>query len=197
MSDFAIAKVYAQALFALATDQGRRAEIDRDMRDLAEVFREQREIRIFFDSPGTPQADKQQVIDAAIAPQVDALTASFLRLLVRKGREMFFGRIREAYDDLVDVAEGRIAVRVTSATALPDPVAARITSEIARRTGQTVQLEATVDPDLIGGLTIRLGDRLLDGSLATRLRRLRDHARGGGGAHPGDRAADRQDPQEN
>jgi F-type H+-transporting ATPase subunit delta len=179
MSAAAIAKVYAEALFALASERGRREAFDREIAELAGVFREQREIRNFFSSPGTPREEKLKVIDESIAPHVDDLAANFLRLLVRKGRELLFGRILEAYEDLVDAAEGRIEVRVRSAVELSDEVAGRITEELARMTGQTVQLQTEVDPGLIGGLAIRLGDRLLDASLATRLRRLRERALGG------------------
>jgi len=178
MSAAAIAKVYAEALFALATQRGRREEIDREMTELADVFRSNPEIRNFFASPGTPREEKLKVIDHSIATEVDDLTANFLRLLVRKGREMFFGRIVEAYEDLVDAAEGRIEVRVTSAAELPEEVSGRIAGELERMTGQTVQLKTAVDPVLIGGLAIRLGDRLLDATLATRLRRLRERALG-------------------
>ena len=174
MSASAIARVYAEALFSLATERDKRAELDRELEELGEVFRENRDIRNFFASPGTPRNEKYQVIETALAPNLDSVTTGFLKLLVHKGREMFIERILAAYNALVDEAEGRMEVQLTSAVPLPEETLDGIAEEIGRIAEAKIDLESEVDPRLLGGLTIRMGDRLLDTSLHTRLRRLRE-----------------------
>lgn len=173
-----LATEYAEALFFLAAERGIRDTLDLELSDLATVFRQNAEIRNFFASPGTPKEDKVRLIQSSFQPNVDAVTVGFLHLLVRKGREMFILKILDAYQDLVDQAEGKVEVQVTSAIPLSEEVTAKITAELTKQVqkadGTRVDLQVRVDPGLIGGLTVRMGDRLLDTSLRTRLRRLRE-----------------------
>jgi F-type H+-transporting ATPase subunit delta len=179
MSGSTIARVYAEALFALAKERGLREELDREFMDLAGLFQENRSIHDFFASPGTPQDEKTEIIENTLAPHLHPVTIGFLRLLIHKGREMFIERILDAYQDLTEKAEGRLEIQVTSATPLDEETTTRIADELGRMTGQSVALDARVDPGLIGGLTVRMGDRRLDASIASRLRRLRDRAHAG------------------
>ena len=179
MSSFAsLVAEYAEALFSLALERNIRDTLDPELKDLAAVFRENAEIRNFFASPGTPKEDKVRLIQSAFQPNVDAVTVGFLHLLVRKGREMFILKILEAYQDLVDQAEGKVEVEVTSAVPLSEEVTAKITAELTEQVrkvdGAKVDIQARVDPGLIGGLTVRMGDRLFDTSIRTRLKRLRE-----------------------
>jgi len=175
MSSFTtLAAEYAEAIFSLATERDVRETLDLELADLAKVFESNPDIRNFFASPGTPKDDKIHLIQTTFQPHLDPLTVGFLLLLVRKGREMILTHILDAYQDLVDEADGKVEVQVTSATPLTEELAAKITREITRTDGGKVDLRTRVDPRLIGGLTIRVGDRLLDTSLRTRLKRLRD-----------------------
>jgi len=178
MSVSTVAKVYAEALFSLATERDKREELDQEFRDLLALFREEREIADFFASPGTPKDEKLEVIDKAIAPHVDSVTGNFLRLLVQKSRETALVPILEAYQERVDRAEGRVEVRVTAAEPLDESLLNRIANKLGEVTGQKIDLRSGVDPDLIGGLRIRMGERLLDSSLKSRLRQLRERALG-------------------
>jgi F-type H+-transporting ATPase subunit delta len=176
MSVSTVAKVYAEALFTLATERGQREALDQEFRDLLELVRNERAIADFFASPGTPSDDKLAVIEESIAPHVDPVTANFLRLLVQKSRETALVPILEAYQERVDRAEGRVEVRVTAAEPLDEGLLNRIANKLGEVTGQRIDLRSDVDPELIGGLRIRMGDRLLDASLQSRLRQLRERA---------------------
>jgi len=179
MSVSTVAKVYAEALFSLATERGKREELDREFRELLELVRGERAIADFFASPGTPKDDKLAVIEESIAPHVDSVTANFLRLLVQKSREMALVPILEAYQERVDRAEGRVDVHVTAAEPLDESLLNRIANKLGEVTGRQVELRTDLDPGLIGGLRIRMGDRLLDTSLKSRLRKLKEQALGG------------------
>jgi len=176
MSDSAIAAEYAEALFDLASERGIRDALGEELRAIDQTLQVDPDVRAFFTSPGTPGNEKLKVIDEAIAPHVDAVTIGFLKLLVRKGREAFLSRIVTAFADLVDQAEGRAEVRVTTAVPVSDEMLASLTADLTRLTEREVRLAMSVDAALIGGMTVRVGDRLLDASLSTRLRRLRIQA---------------------
>lgn len=173
MSD-SVSRVYAQALFELAEGHASRADFHGELMALREVFAENGEIRTFFGSPGTPKSDKRKLIDDVLAPEFDRTTIGFLHLLVRKGREGHLDRILDAYDKLVREAEGRVEVRITSAAPLASGLHDDISRALVAQHGDRLDVHTDVDPRLIGGMKIRIGDRLLDTSIASRLRLLRE-----------------------
>jgi F-type H+-transporting ATPase subunit delta len=176
MSVSTIAAEYAEALFNLASERGIRDELGEELRAVGSCIRDNDDIGVFFASPGTPRDEKLKVIDVAIAPHANAVTVGFLKLLVHKGREAFLARILDAFGDLVDKAEGRSEVDVTSAEPIAEETLAALTADLTRLTEKEVRVNAAVDASLIGGMTVRVGDRLLDASLSSRLRRLRTQA---------------------
>ena len=176
MSVSTIAAEYAEALFNLASERDIRDELGEELRTVSSCIQDDREIGVFFASPATPREEKLKVIDVAIAPHADAVTVGFLKLLVHKGREAFLARILDAFADLVDKAEGRAEVHVTSAVPIAEETLVGLTADLTRLTEKEVRVNTSVDTSLIGGMTVRVGDRLLDASLSSRLRRLRSQA---------------------
>ena len=175
-----IGREYAEALFMLATDNGERAVLDEELREIAKLFRENRDIKNFFASPGTPRDEKLKVIDEVFKPNVSRTTAGIMHLLVRKGRAGYLERIIYRYQQLVNEAEGRVEVKVTSAQPVSAELLAQLENGLKRSHGDKLSIESAVDERLIGGMTVRIGDRLLDSSVRSRLRRLRELTLGAG-----------------
>ena len=97
----------------------------------------------------------------------------FLELLVEKHRMPVLFRIREEYDGLWEEAERRLGVEITSAVELDEATAADVAEQIGKHTGRHVELRRHVDPEIIGGLVLRVGNSILDASVRTRLESLR------------------------
>jgi F-type H+-transporting ATPase subunit delta len=167
-----IARVYANALFGAAKDRGKLDAIRDQLAQFVTALEENRELRLFLFSPYFSSAEK---IDGLKKTVTDAEPEflNFLELLLEKGRMPVIFRIRRQYDALWDKENKRLAVTVTSAVELDPEVAKQIAAEIEEQTGNTVELSSRVDPDILGGLVVQVGDMVLDTSIRNRLEKLR------------------------
>jgi len=167
-----IARVYAEALFGAAKDRGKLDEIHEQVGQFADAVAENKELQLFFFSPYFSSAEKQDGVRKAIDGAEPELE-NFLELLVDKHRMPVIFRIRRQFDDLWAKENRRLGVTVTSAVELDPEVAKRIGSEIEKQTGNTVELRTKVDPEILGGLVLQVGNMVLDTSIRHRLEKLR------------------------
>jgi ATP synthase F1 delta subunit len=167
-----IARVYADALFGAARDRGKLDLIREQLAQFADALSENREMQLFFFSPYFSSAEKQDGLEKAIADAEPELL-NFLELLIEKHRMPVLFRIRRQFDALWAKENERLGVIVTSAVELDPEVARRISSEIEEQTGNTVELQSRVDPDILGGLVVQVGNMVLDTSIRNRLEKLR------------------------
>lgn len=167
-----IARVYADALFGAARDRGKLDVIREQLAQFAGALSENREMQLFFFSPYFSSAEKQDGLEKAIADAEPELL-NFLELLIEKHRMPVLFRIRRQFDALWAKENKRLGVTVTSAVELDPEVARRIGSEIEEQTGNMVELQSRVDPDILGGLVVQVGNMVLDTSIRNRLEKLR------------------------
>ncbi len=167
-----IARVYADALFEVAQDKGELDEVHDQLGEFADALNESRDMRTFFFSPYFSSADKREAIRSAISGASEELV-NFLELLAEKHRMPAIFRIRDRFDELWAEANKRLEVTLTSAVELDKSVADQVGKEVERQTDREIDLETKVDPDILGGLVLRVGNRVLDASLRGRLERLR------------------------
>ena len=167
-----IATVYARSLFEVAKEQDKLDEVREQIGQVADALDADRELQIFFFSPYFSTEEKQdglrKVIDGA-----EPAVLNFLELLVENHRSPAIFRIRTEYDQLWEHENKLLPVEITSAVELDDEIAKRIGDQIGEQTGQRVELTQTVDPDIIGGLVLRVGNSILDASIRNRLDNLR------------------------
>jgi len=167
-----IASVYARSLFEVAKEQGKLDEVREQIGQVADALDADRELQIFFFSPYFSTEEKQEglrkVVDGA-----EPAVLNFLELLLENHRMPALFRIRRAYDQLWEHENKLLPVEITSAVELDDEIAKRIGDQIGEQTGQRVELTKTVDPDIIGGLVLRVGNSILDASIRNRLDNLR------------------------
>ena len=167
-----IAQVYSRALFQAAQEQDKLDVVREQVGAFADALDAQRDLAVFFFSPYFSTEEKKdglgRVLDGA-----DETVRNFLELLIEKHRMPAIYRIRRAYDALWEEANRLLPVEVTSAIALEPNTVEQIGQRIGERTGRRVQLESKVDPDILGGIVVRVGDRILDASIANRLESLR------------------------
>ena len=172
MSEEQVARVYAQALFAAAADSGAVAPVGGELGDFVAALAASDSLRDVLASPQIDAAAKQRVL-AEITRDGQPLVANTLQLLLERGRFSLVGEVRAAYEALAAVEADLVTVEVTSAVVLTAAVREKIAARVAEAAGRRVDLAARVDPDIIGGLVLRVGDVIVDGSVQARIRQLR------------------------
>jgi F-type H+-transporting ATPase subunit delta len=167
-----IAEVYARALFEVATENDKLDLVRDELGQFADALGDSRELQTFFFSPYFSTEEKKDGLHKAVTG-ADEAVRNFLELLLEKHRMPIVFRARRDFDRLWEEANRLLPVQITSAIELDSSVAERIGEEIGRQTGRTVQLTSTVDPDVIGGIVLRVGNSILDASIRNRLENLR------------------------
>jgi F-type H+-transporting ATPase subunit delta len=167
-----IARVYASALFGAAKEKGNLDAIREQLGAFADALTENHDMQLFFFSPYFSSAEKEEGLKKAVSGLEPELL-NFLLLLIEKHRMPVLFRIRRQFDALWAKENKRLGVTVTSAVELDPEIAKRIGSEIEEQTGNTVELQSKVDPDILGGLVVQVGNMVLDTSIRNRLEKLR------------------------
>ena len=173
MRDTTIARNYAETLLALAGKANDLRGWGTMITDIAAAMGANPKLRLFLESPRVGTAEKNAVLTAAFTDKVPRNFLRFLLSLVTHRRQMLIPEIAREYLDLVDAAEGRMHARVTVARATSDQETSAITQQLSRMFGKEVVPHLTVDPTLMGGVIVHVGDTVLDGSVKKRLMSLR------------------------
>jgi ATP synthase F1 delta subunit len=167
-----IAAVYARSLFEVAKEQGKLDEIRSQLGEFAGAMDADRELQVFFFSPYFSTQEKEDGLDRAVTG-ADPILINFLKLLIENHRMPVIFRVRRGYDELWEHENRLLPVQITSAVALDAATVSQIGDRIAEQTGQRVDLSATVEPDILGGIVVRVGNQVLDASIRNRLEQLR------------------------
>lgn len=174
----AVAEVYAQSLFDLAGGAQRdRAAIEQTLAELQAVVdlgRGDRRFGEFLASRIIPSKDKEQVLGKVFKHALSPTTLNFLLVLSRKGRLPHITAVLRAFTDLVQEAFGRVDVEVSTAAPLDPAAGEALRQRLSSALKREVIMHAKVDEALIGGVRVQVGDHLIDASVSTQLRRMRD-----------------------
>jgi F-type H+-transporting ATPase subunit delta len=167
-----VARVYAEALFDVGKEKGKLDEIGEQLDQFAEALQGDREMQVFFFSPHFASAEKVEGLKKAVGGADEELL-NFLELLIEKGRMTEVFRIRGRFEQLWKQENKRLEVTVTSAVELDPAVVEKVGSEVERQTGQKVDLASRVDGEILGGIVLQVGNKVLDASIRSRLEKLR------------------------
>ena len=167
-----IAAVYARSLFEVASEQSKLDSIRDQLGEFADALDSTRELQVFFFSPYFSTAEKVDGLDRTVS-DADPVVVNFLKLLIENHRMPVIFRVRREFDQLWQEENKLLPVQVTSAVELDPSTVSQIGDRIAEQTGRKVDLSATVDPDVLGGLVVRVGNSILDASIRNRLEQLR------------------------
>jgi F-type H+-transporting ATPase subunit delta len=167
-----IAAVYARSLFEVASEQSKLDLVREQLGEFVDALNETRELQVFFFSPYFSTAEKQDGLDRAISG-ADPAFVNFLKLLIENHRMPVIFRVRREYERLWEEENKLLPVRVTSAVELDKKTVSQIGDKIAEQTGRKVDLSSEVDPDILGGIVVRVGNSILDASIRNRLESLR------------------------
>jgi F-type H+-transporting ATPase subunit delta len=167
-----IAQVYARALFEVATEHDKVDELRDQLGQFADALDGSRDLRTFLFSPYFSSAEKKAGLARAIEGADEALT-NFLTLLIDQHRMPVIFRIRRVYDVLWEQANRLLPVTITAAIDLDPETVRHISDQIGAQTQRRVEVTTEVDPEIIGGLVVRVGNSILDASIRTRLENLK------------------------
>lgn len=168
----ALAEVYARSLHEVAEQQDKVAVIREQLGQFADELAGNRELQVFFFSPYFSTQEKTDGLARAVEG-IDPILGNFLDLLIEKHRMPAVLRMRRIFDRITEDHEGLLPVQITSSIPLDPAQAESLGNRIGEQTGRKVRLTAVVEPEIIGGLILRVGNQILDASIRTRLERLR------------------------
>jgi F-type H+-transporting ATPase subunit delta len=168
-----IARVYATALYEAAAEEGRVEEVRRDLEAFVEAAKSSGELRQFLAAEEISDASKKAAL-LDLTEGGDELVRNFLRLLVDKSRESELAGAFEGFVKLVEEAHGLVHVEVVTAVPLTVSLQEALKAKLESSLDKTVELTMTVDEEILGGLRIRMGDRVADASVRRRLEKLRE-----------------------
>jgi F-type H+-transporting ATPase subunit delta len=167
-----IATVYARSLFEVAVDQDKLDLVREELGAFADALAETRELQVFFFSPYFSTQEKKDGLERAVTGADEAIM-NFLELLIEKHRMPAIFRIRARYDALWEEANRLLPVQITSAVELDEGTIKELGDRISEQTGRKVELSSSIQPDILGGIVVRVGNSVLDASIRNRLDQLR------------------------
>jgi ATP synthase F1 delta subunit len=167
-----LAQVYGRSLFEVAREQDKLDLLREQLGQFADALNDNRELALFFFSPYFATKEKQAALEKVLEG-ADERLLSFLKLLIENHRMPVIFRIRREYDRLWEREHRLLPVVITSAVELDEQTTKSLTSSIGKRTGRTVTLTTHVEPDILGGIIVRVGNSILDASIRNRLEQLR------------------------
>ncbi|TVX89500.1 F0F1 ATP synthase subunit delta [Paenibacillus agilis] len=167
-----VAKRYAKALFELANERQSVVETEQQLRSVVEAVRNNHQLELLLTTPNINSSEKVDVLKAAFAGNASEIVLNTLQMLVERGRILLLGDLLDYYVRIAGQALGVASAEVRSAVALSEEEQQQIAAVFGKKENKTIRVHNIVDPTLIGGIQVRIGDRLYDGSLSGQLARV-------------------------
>lgn len=172
----AVAKRYARALFEVVKERGKIDAVEAELKLAAATFSSNRDLANVMSHPQVSEEDKKQLVDDLFRAHLSEETLNLLMILIENGRQAHLNEITNAYVALANEERGIVDALVTTAKPLSEAEQAQIAEQFGAALQRKVRVEAVVDPAILGGAVVKIGDRLYDGSLKTKLERFAHEA---------------------
>ncbi len=170
-----IAKRYSKAFFAIAAEEAKYEEYYNELGKFSSLLEQNENLREFLNIPIFAQSDKKAVLDEVLKKvDVSPVTANFLKLLLEKRRINLLPEIEACYQHYMDNVLNKVRVNVKSAYKLSDKLSEQIKARMEEVTAKKVEMEIERDTSLLGGIVVKVGDTLYDGSIKTQLNSIRE-----------------------
>jgi F-type H+-transporting ATPase subunit delta len=173
MNDATIGRNYAETLLVLARREGQVEEWGALIESLAAVMTQDQTFKAFLGSPRIPASQKIEILDKALGKRVPHLFLRFMETVIMKRRQMVIPEIAYEYRALIDEAEDRVHASVTVAREPAEPERDALARQLSRLFGKRVVPHITLNPAILGGVIVKVGDTVMDGSVRRRLATLR------------------------
>ena len=175
MSELRVASRYAKSLIELAAEKVVLEQVHEDMKLFTSVVSQNRDFRLLLHNPIVKSDKKLAVINTVFKGKVNEMTLSFFNIVARKSREAILEFVATEFETQYNIKKGIQRASVTSAAPLSPAFRQQLGEKLANETGKTIQLEEMIDPSLIGGFVLKVGDKQIDSSVKYSLRKLRNN----------------------
>lgn len=169
MNEGTVEKRYAKALFEIAEKEAKLDNVEEDLNLITRVVHSDKEIESFIYHPQVDGSAKKEVIDSALSDKVSIISKNFLFLLIDNNRLEILDGVQKQYVKLANNARGIVEIEAISVAPLNETDKNNIIKLFADKLGKKIQLNNTVDPSLLGGIVLRIGDKVFDGSISKKL----------------------------
>lgn len=171
----AVAGRYAEALYEIAVEKNMVDKLEEELRAVVNLLEEEPGLKKVLFHPRITAAEKKDVLKALLEDRISPVAMNFLCLVIDRQRETYLADIVEVFVDYANKARNIADVEVTSAVELGKDERKRLVKALGKMTGKEVRVNYSVDPSLIGGVVVRIGDKVIDGSIKTRLESMKEH----------------------
>src|SRR5688500_12125377 len=173
MSELRVASRYAKSLIELAAEKGVLEQVHEDMKLFTSVVSQNRDFRLLLHNPIVKSDKKLAVINTVFKGKVNEMTLAFYNIVARKSRESILEFVATEFEKQYNIMKGIQRASVTTAAPLSPALRQQLGEKLANETGKTIQLEEMIDPSLIGGFVLKVGDKQIDSSVRYSLRKLK------------------------
>jgi F-type H+-transporting ATPase subunit delta len=171
--DKATLNSYAQALLELADARQLTTQVAEDVQGVAQMIEQDPTFRQYMNDPSVARSERSQTLENVFGSRVPSILSSFLKLLDVRGKLGSFPAIAKAFKELMDKRSGNIEVEITVPQALNDHELHDVRNQISHKLGKNASVTQKVDESIIGGMVLRIGDSLIDGSVKSQLETLK------------------------
>jgi len=175
MLENAVARRYAQAFFAIAQEKDMVDRLENELKTVVDEINSIEDLKKVMDHQLISPEDKKNILNQIFSGEISEITVNFLDVVVDKYRAPYIPAIYEEFVSYANEARNMADAQVNAAVAITDADIKDIVAKLEAATGKTIRLQAKVDSSLIGGVIVRIGDKIIDGSLAGRLAKLKDN----------------------
>lgn len=168
---------YARGIFEMASGEGSLDRVESELLTISRVFETSPELRSNLTDPQLPLERKQAIVDELLGGRATSLTVGVIQLLVSQDRASELPAIASAVAGAAAASRDKAVAEVRSAVPLDEATVQRLTASLSRATGKDVEVKVIVDPSVIGGIVARVGDTVIDGSIARRFESVRQAVR--------------------
>lgn len=170
-----VSKTYSEALFDVAVEENCIDKISSELEFIVETFKAHPEFFELFRTPQINVEERKNIVLEVFGDNISQEVQNFIKILLDKGRGSAFLSIKEAFDKLVSDYRGEVAAVVESAVALSEDQLSSLAEKLSQATGKKIVLENNVNPDILGGLIVKVGDKVVDGSVKMKLNEMKDN----------------------
>lgn len=177
MLNKSVARRYAEAFFSIAREAGKIDDYQNELGKIVQTIEEIPDLKEYFAHPLLPAKDKKEVAKQVFGSAVSPLALNFFLLVLDKKRQNYLELIFKQYVDMADESRNIKKAELISAMPISDEDVKTLSENLTRSTGSTIQLDVSIDPSIIGGVKIRMGDKIIDASIAKKLEMLKKSLR--------------------
>lgn len=170
-----IARRYAQAIFDMAREQSAIEKYAEDLKTIVNFIENNEDLKRFIYGRLVPVEAKKELMGKILTGEIHPMVANFINLVIDKSRENYFTGIVQVFDQLAAEEKRIVPAQVVSAIPLTDEQVTKLEEKLSQITGHSVKAEVTVEQSLIGGISVRIGDIVYDGSIVKQLSMLKEH----------------------